>query len=78
MAEGGVERAPEQLLVLGWAASARGETAVGVKLVSAALREYQEDGIDLERWIRVQIERFESTSRRALGDNGYDAALREG
>ena len=69
---------PDQLLVLGWAVSARGETALGVTLVSAALREYREEGFDLERWERVQMERFERASRQALGDDGYEAAVREG
>jgi predicted ATPase/class 3 adenylate cyclase len=74
----GVEQTPDQLLVLGWAVSARGETTVGVKLVSAALREYREDGLDLERWGHVQMDRFERASREALGDDGYEAAVREG
>ena len=74
----GVERAPDLLLALGWAVSARGETALGVTLVSAALREYREDGFDLERSGHVQMERFERASRHALGDDGYEAAVREG
>lgn len=74
----GVERTPNQLQVLGWAVSARGETALGVTLVSAALREYREDGMDIERWGHVQMERFERASRQALGDDGYEAAVREG
>ncbi len=74
----GVERAPDQLLVLGWAASARGETTVGVKLVSTALREYREDGISLERWVHVQMERFERSCREALGDAEYEDAVRAG
>ena len=74
----GVERAPDKLLTLGWAVGARGEAALGVTLVSAALREYREDGFELERWERVQMERFERASRHALGDDGYEAAAREG
>ena len=74
----GVERTHDQLLVLGWAVSARGETALGVTLVSAALREYREEGFDLEYWGHVQMERFERASRRALGDDRYLAAVREG
>ena len=74
----GVARAPDLLLFLGWAVSARGQTALGVTLVSAALREYREDGMDIEPWGQVQLERLERTSRHALGDDAYDAAVREG
>src|SRR6185436_12340992 len=63
----GLTRAPDQLLVLGLAAGSRGDASVGVQLVSAAMRECREDGISLERWMDAQMERFEGSTRRALG-----------
>jgi predicted ATPase/class 3 adenylate cyclase len=74
----GVARAYDQLLVMGWAAAAHGMTKVGVRLVSAAMRQYREDGMDIERSGHAQMERFERSSRQALGDDGYEAAVREG
>ena len=71
----GLTRAPDQLLVLGWAVGSRGDAGVGVQLVSAAMRECREDGISLERWMDAQMERFERSARRALGNDGYDAAV---
>ncbi len=74
----GLERTPDPLLILGWTTAARGQTSLGVKLVAAAMRQYRQDGMDLERWGHVQMERFERSSRQALGDGGYETALREG
>ena len=71
----GLTRAPDQLLVLGWAAGSRGDANVGVQLVSPAMRERREDGINRERWIDAQMGRFERSARLALGNEGYDAAV---
>ena len=74
----GLERTPDPLLILGWTTAARGQTSLGVKLVAAAMRQYRQDGMDLERWGHVQMERFERSSRHVLGDGGYETALRAG
>jgi predicted ATPase/class 3 adenylate cyclase len=73
----GIEHNPDQLLVLGWAAGSVGVPSVGVKLVSVAMRQFREDGFDIELWGRVQMKRFERSCREALGDEGYQAAVSE-
>ncbi len=74
----GVEHNPDQLLTLGLAAGAAGVPSVGVKLVSVAMRQYREDGFDVERWAHVQMKRFERSCREALGGEGYREAVRDG
>ena len=74
----GLERTPDPFLILGWATAAQGMTPAGVRLVSAAMRQYGEEGMHIERWGRVQMKRFEHTSRQALGDVDYEERVREG
>ena len=55
-----------------------GDSVRGITLVTAAARFYGEHGVVLEPWSLPVLERFEHDARAALGDAGYDAAVRAG
>ncbi len=66
------------LFGLGLLACGSGDFARGITLLTAAVRQYREDGIILEALMRSVLERCESSARAALGEDGYDAAVSAG
>jgi predicted ATPase/class 3 adenylate cyclase len=68
----------DTLFVMGLSLCGSGDFGRGIALLTAALREYREAGIVQEAWAPQILERFEASARAALGDEGYDAAVRAG
>jgi len=68
----------ESLVTIGSALCGTGEADIGLTLVSAARRIDRENGV--ARWAlgRLVLDRTETTARAALGDDGYEAAVRRG
>jgi hypothetical protein len=74
----GARRLPDQHLALGVATGWRGNYRGGVLLVSVALRQYQQEGIVVDGFLKTLVERFERSARAALGDHAYAEAVRDG
>src|SRR5262249_34938173 len=74
----GERHLPDQHLVLGVATGWRGNYREGVLLVAVALRQYEEEGIGVDRFQQTLMKRFERSARAALGDDDYEAAVRDG
>ena len=68
----------ESLLTIGSALCGTGEADIGVKLVSAARRMNRENGVAEWALGRLVLDRIETNARAALGDEGYEAAVRRG
>jgi predicted ATPase/class 3 adenylate cyclase len=73
-----VADAQDPVFVVGLAECGSGNFDLGITLVSAAVRLFQENGLVLESWTPSVLERFESDARATLGDDAHDAAVRSG
>jgi predicted ATPase/class 3 adenylate cyclase len=69
---------PDSLFVIGISSCGSGNAGAGVTLVSTARRMYREGGIAEDAVERVVLDRVEQSARAALGDEGYEAAVRRG
>jgi tetratricopeptide (TPR) repeat protein len=68
----------DALFMIGLSSCGRGEAGSGISLVSAARRMYREDGIAEEAFTQAALGRIEKSARAALGDDGYETAVRRG
>jgi predicted ATPase len=68
----------ECLYTVGCSLCGRSEADIGVELVSAARRMYREAGVADWALDREVLGRVEQLARAALGDDGYEAAVRRG
>ena len=68
----------ESLLTIGSALRETGEADIGAKLVSASRRISRENGVAEWALGRLVLDRTETNARAALGDEGYEAAVRKG
>ena len=71
-------RVPDPLFTIGISLCGRGDACSGMSLVSAARRMYREHGVAEEAIERAVLGRIEKSARAALGDEGYEAAVRGG
>lgn len=69
---------PDSLFTIGISSCGRGEAGSGISLVSAARRMYREDGVAEETYTQAVLGRIEKRARAALGDEGYETAVRNG
>ncbi len=68
----------DSLFTIGISLCGRGDAVSGVSLVSAARRMYREDGIAEWNIEQAIVDRIQKSARAALGDEGYEAAVRSG
>ena len=68
----------DSLFTIGLSLCGRGDAGSGISLVSAARRMYREDGVAEEAFAQAVLGRIEKSARAALGDEGYEAAVRSG
>jgi len=66
------------IVFVGLSACRGGEVGHGLRLVAATLKHNRDEGIVEDEWLRVLIEGVESQARATLGDEGYEAAVRDG
>ena len=76
--ESETERVSDSLFTIGISLCGRGEADAGISLVSAARRMYRENGVAEGALERAVLGRIEKSARAALGDEGYEAAVRNG
>jgi predicted ATPase/class 3 adenylate cyclase len=69
---------PDSLFVIGISSCGSGDDHSGISLVSAARRMYREGGYAEDAIERAVLGRIEKSARAALGDEGYEAAVRSG
>jgi tetratricopeptide (TPR) repeat protein len=68
----------DALFIIGLSLCGKADASSGISLVSAARRMYREDGIAEEDFTQKALSRIEKSARAALGDVGYEAAVRSG
>jgi len=68
----------DALLNIGLGLCGRGDAGSGTSLLSAARRMYREDGVGDEALTQTALSRVEKSARVALGDEGYETAVRSG
>ena len=68
----------DSLFAIGISLCGRGDAGSGISLVSAARRMYREDGVAEWAVEQAVLGRIEQSARAALGDEGYEAAVRSG
>jgi hypothetical protein len=66
------------VLVVGLSACAGGHPGHGLRLVASALKHNRDEGISDVVSLVVAVERVKRQARAQLGEESYDAALREG
>jgi predicted ATPase len=66
------------VLVVGLSACAGGRPGLGLQLVASALKHNLDEGIAEEGSLAIAVERVERQARAELGEESYEAALREG
>jgi predicted ATPase len=71
-------RVADSFFTIGLSLCGMGDTDSGISLVSAARRIYREYGIAEEAFTQTVLGRVEKSARAALGDEGYEAAVRNG
>jgi hypothetical protein len=69
---------PDSLFTIGISSCGKGDVGSGISLVSAARRMYREDGVAEETYTQSVLGRIEKSARAALGDEGYETAVRSG
>ena len=68
----------DSLFTIGISLCGRGDAGSGISLVSAARRMYREDGVAEWAFEKAVLGRIEKSARAALGDEGYETAVRDG
>ena len=68
----------DSLFTIGISLCGRGDAGSGIRLVSAARRMYREDGVAEWAFEKAVLGRIEKSARAALGDEGYETAVRDG
>ena len=68
----------DSLFTIGISLCGRGDAGSGISLVSAARRMYREDGIAEWALEQAVLGRIAASARAALGDEGYETAVRSG
>ena len=68
----------DSLFTIGISLCRRGDAGSGISLVSAARRMYREDGVAEWAFEIAVLGRIEKSARAALGDEGYETAVRDG
>ena len=68
----------DSLFTIGISLCGRGDAGSGISLVSAARRMYREDGVAEWAFEIAVLGRIEKSARAALGDEGYETAVRDG
>jgi hypothetical protein len=66
------------VLVVGLSACAGGHPGHGLRLVASALKHNLDEGITEKGSLAIAVERVKRQARAELGEDGYEAALREG
>jgi tetratricopeptide (TPR) repeat protein len=66
------------LFTIGLSLSGGGDAGTGISLVSAARRTYRDSGVAEDALERAILGRAEKSALAALGDEGYEAAVRSG
>ncbi len=69
---------PDPLFTIGISLCGRGDADSGISLVTAARRMYREYGVAEWAIEQAVLGRIEKSARAALGDEGYEAAVRAG
>lgn len=69
---------PDSLFTIGISLCGRGDAGSGISLVTAARRMYREHGVSEVAIEQTILGRIEKSARAALGDEGYEAAVRSG
>jgi hypothetical protein len=66
------------LFTIGVSSCGKGDARSGVSLISAARRTYREYGVAEGAIEQAVLGSIERNTRKALGDDGYEAAVRRG
>ena len=76
--DNGARDVSSDLFNVGCLAASLDQYRVGVALVTAALRRYEEEGLMVQAVEVRMLENLERVARVALGDEGYEDAVRAG
>jgi predicted ATPase/class 3 adenylate cyclase len=68
----------EDVLLIGFIAAGLGQNRVGVMLVTAAQREYEQEGLVMQATDVRILDKIDHAAREALGNDGYEDAVRAG
>lgn len=68
----------DPISAVGLSVCGSGDFRVGISLVSFARRQWRDDAVAEEAYTKAVLARIEKNARAALGDEGYDAAVRAG